>query len=83
LAVAFRAYDQANCLSVRFQTDYNFGPNVDVDWGKALKGKWGEAIKAIKVNQKLKITSGPNVHVVELNMKVSDPFKARYAYESD
>jgi len=56
---------------------------VDVDWGKALKGKWGEAIKAIKVNQKLKITSGPNVHVVELNMKVSDPFKARYAYESD
>ena len=56
---------------------------MDVDWGKALKGKWGEAIKAIKVNQKLKITSGPNVHVVELNMKVSDPFKARYAYESD
>jgi len=58
------------------QVGYTFGPGVDVNWGDALKGKWGEAIKAIKVNQKLKITSGPNVHVVELNLKVSDPLKA-------
>lgn len=61
------------CIS---QVGYTLSPTADTNWKKALAGKWTDTIKSIQINQKLKITSGPNVHVVELNLKISDPLKA-------